>query len=220
MGKTVVQMSESVPVMVLLTLSGGLQDAYSYFVRDRVFANAQTGNIVLMSCELFGGDWRECLRYLIPVLAFASGVLASGLIRAFHPSGGRLHWRQSVLAAEIFLLAAVGLMPESWNWLANALTSFACAMQVEGFRSVSGSAYASTMCIGNLRSGMSHLSEAISRRDRDRLREAAKYGLIILTFALGAGAGGVLSGYLGIRTIWVSCALLCAGFLLMAVRRP
>lgn len=38
---------------------------------DGVFANAQTGNIVLMSHKLFSGDLGGCLRYLVPVLAFA-----------------------------------------------------------------------------------------------------------------------------------------------------
>ena len=32
--------------VALLTLSGGLQDAYTYLRRGKVFANAQTGNIV------------------------------------------------------------------------------------------------------------------------------------------------------------------------------
>ena len=36
------QMSESNIVMTALTLSGGLQDAYSYFVRGKVFG-AYTG---------------------------------------------------------------------------------------------------------------------------------------------------------------------------------
>ena len=37
------QMSEAFSTMVFLTLSGGLQDAYTYCVRGQVFANAQTG---------------------------------------------------------------------------------------------------------------------------------------------------------------------------------
>ena len=50
------QMSEAFSTMVFLTLSGGLQDAYTYCVRGQVFANAQTGNIVLMSQRAFAGD--------------------------------------------------------------------------------------------------------------------------------------------------------------------
>ena len=45
-------MSDSLIIMILLNLSGGTQDACSYFLRDHVFANAQTGNIVLMGCYL------------------------------------------------------------------------------------------------------------------------------------------------------------------------
>ena len=41
------QISESLPIMILLTLSGGFMDAYSYLCRGEVFANAQTGNILL-----------------------------------------------------------------------------------------------------------------------------------------------------------------------------
>ena len=43
------QMSESFLTAVFLSLSGGLQDAYTYLFRGKVFANAQTGNIVLMA---------------------------------------------------------------------------------------------------------------------------------------------------------------------------
>ena len=92
-------------------------------------------------------------------------------------------------------------------------------MQVQSFRSVDGSAYASTMCIGNLRSGMACLSAAIRTRDRTRLQEAGKYGSIILLFALGAGAGSLLTWYIGTRTIWVSCGLLMVSCLLMAADR-
>ena len=43
------QMSESFLTAAFLSLSGGLQDAYTYIYRGHVFANAQTGNIVLLS---------------------------------------------------------------------------------------------------------------------------------------------------------------------------
>ena len=51
-----VQMSEAFVTSVFLALSGGFQDAYTYFTREEVFSNAQTGNIVLMSCLLYTSD--------------------------------------------------------------------------------------------------------------------------------------------------------------------
>ncbi len=46
--KTHGQMSESILTAAFLSISGGLQDAYTYLFRGKVFANAQTGNIVLL----------------------------------------------------------------------------------------------------------------------------------------------------------------------------
>ena len=57
-------MSESFLTAVFLSLSGGLQDAYTYLFRGKVFANAQTGNIVLLSTHLFEGDWGQALHHV------------------------------------------------------------------------------------------------------------------------------------------------------------
>lgn len=64
------QISESLALGIFLTLAGGFQDAYSYNVRDHVFANAQTGNIVLLGQNLASGNLMHALRYLLPLAAF------------------------------------------------------------------------------------------------------------------------------------------------------
>ena len=46
------QMSESIRLGMLLAVSGGFMDAYSYIERDHVFANAQTGNMLLLGVNL------------------------------------------------------------------------------------------------------------------------------------------------------------------------
>ena len=151
------QMSEAFRTVMFLSASGGLQDAYTYIGRGKVFANAQTGNIVLMSQSLFDGDLSRFAHYFIPVLSFALGVAAAECIRLRWRQARRIHWRQLVVLAEIVLLFAVGFFPAGWDIGANALVSFACAMQVQAFRKVHGYPFASTMCIGNLRSGMDAL---------------------------------------------------------------
>ena len=76
-----VQMSEAFVNSAFLALSGGFQDAYTYNVRDEVFSNAQTGNVVLLSQHLLAGDWGIALRYLLPVLSFALGVFLAEKIQ-------------------------------------------------------------------------------------------------------------------------------------------
>ena len=151
------QMSESFLTAAVLSISGGLQDVYTYVSRGEVFANAQTGNIVLFSQNVFACNWELTIRYLVPVLFFAFGVAVATWIRQSFQNAQRLHWRQIILLIEIVLLFLVGFMPEEQNLIANALVSFSCAMQVQSFRKVASYAFASTMCIGNLRSGMEAL---------------------------------------------------------------
>ena len=109
------QMSESMLTAAFIILSGGFQDAYTYFFRGKVYANAQTGNIVLLSQHLFTGDFLKALHYLIPLVAFASGILAAELFREHFQSLKALHWRQMIVLAEILLLFSVGFFPQELN---------------------------------------------------------------------------------------------------------
>ena len=212
-------MSEAFCTAMFLSLSGGLQDVYTYLFRGKVFANAQTGNIVLMAVHAFAGEWGQVLHYLVPLCFFALGVFAAELMHQKLQNLQQLHWRQLVVLCEIVMLFVVGFFPQEWNLMANALVSFACAMQVQSFRKVNGFSYASTMCIGNLRSCTAALSVYFREKKSKQLKQAMYYFGIILMFALGAGIGGNLSIRYGIRMIWVSCGFLMISFLLMFIEK-
>lgn len=209
------QKSESFRLSALLSFSGGLQDAYTYNMRNGVFANAQTGNVVLMSQNFMQGNWYKGLHYMIPLVSFAAGIFLAERIESRFKNNTKIHWRQIILVIEFILLLAVGFMPASFNMVANVLVSFSCAMQVHTFRKVHGYGYASTMCIGNLRSGTESLSQYIRTKEKESLRKALHFFGIILIFAIGAGIGGVISGRLGFGTIWISSAILVVVALMM-----
>jgi uncharacterized membrane protein YoaK (UPF0700 family) len=111
----------------------------------------------------------------------------------------------------------VGFLPETLNTTANAVVSFVCAMQVQTFRKVRGHAYASTMCIGNMRSGTEALCAYFHTRDKEILHKALTYFGVVLLFALGAGVGSTATLHWGAGTIWLSCGLLTVSFLIMFV---
>ena len=193
------------------------RDVYTYLFRGKVFANAQTGNIVLMAVHAFAGEWGRVLHYLVPLCFFALGVFAAELMHQKLQNLQRLHWRQLVVLCEIVMLFVVGFFPQEWNLMANALVSFACAMQVQTFRKMGGYSYASTMCIGNLRSGTAALSVWCREKKPEQLEQALYYFGIIFFFAIGAGIGGILSIRFGLHIIWVSCVFLLISFSLMFV---
>lgn len=206
--KNKIQTSETFVLSAILAMSGGFQDAYTYNVRKEVFSNAQTGNIVLMSQHIMMGDLMKGLSYLFPVVAFALGVLVAERIGHRYKGAKRIHWRQIIVAIEIVILFAVGFIPERYDMLATMLVSFSCSMQVQAFRKVNGYGYASTMCIGNLRSGTESLSIYLREKQHGALKKAAHYYGIIFIFAIGAGIGGICSLHIGIRAIWISSILL------------
>ena len=66
--------SESLPTGSLLAGVGGFLDAYTFVGYGGVFANAQTGNIVLLGVDCQAGHWREATLHIPPVAAFMLGV--------------------------------------------------------------------------------------------------------------------------------------------------
>lgn len=212
------QMSESIFLAVFLTLAGGFQDAYSYNCRGRVFANAQTGNIVLLGQNLAEGNFPATLHYLMPLAAFLAGVYVTEAVREHCGRRERIHWRQIVLGLEIALLLAAGLLPRGLDMAANMMLSFACAMQVDSFRKFKGLPCATTMCIGNMRTAAELLYQYHIKRDRSLLHKCRYYCRMLLVFAAGAALGGVCSRELGTHAIWCAAALLAVGFVLMFFR--
>ncbi len=104
--------------------------------------------------------------------------------------------------------------------MANALVSFACAMQVQTFRKVNGYAFASTMCIGNMRSGMDSLCSWVLNRNRNPA--ALKKILLLLghhpPVCAGRGPGQPTLDLCGAKAIWLSCLLLAVSFCLMFLK--
>lgn len=213
------QMSDSLFNSVFLAFSGGLQDAYTYNTREGVFSNAQTGNVVLMSQYFMEGKWQQGIRFLFPLFAFMFGVLVAENIQKRFRNTKHIHWRQGVLLLEIGLLAIVGFIPQNHNLIATSLVSFTCAMQVQSFRKLGGYAYATTMCIGNLRSGTEALSVYLRNGNKEQLKKVGYYFGVIFFFAVGAGIGGILSVRYGISVIWISCIMLWISFCLIFIEK-
>ena len=209
------QMSETIKLGILLALSGGFMDAYSYIQRDQVFANAQTGNMLLFGVNLSGGNLRGALHYFFPVFAFAIGIAIAELVRA--KERDLLHWRQVAVLFEGIILVGVAFIPLDMNLIANSLTSFACGIQVESIRKIRGNGIATTMCIGNLRSGTQNLCNFIRKKDKEDFKKAVLYYGIIVCFVTGAVIGNFFIHMFHERAILCCSVVLFFAFFLMFI---
>ncbi|MDO5303362.1 MAG: YoaK family protein [Clostridia bacterium] len=212
------QKSESFTVGALLAISGGILDAYTYLCRGKVFANAQTGNIVLVGINSAEGNWKGVFSAMIPVVAFMLGVLVTELTRhrIDNDKLQRIHWRHFNIFLEIALLAIIALIPLGHlDHLVNIVVSFVCSIQVQTFRKVHGNPFATTMCTGNLRSGTEALLNYIRTGNGEAAHKSlCAYGLIGF-FVLGAIVGALLSGHIPVLVIPLVIVIYAVVFLMM-----
>src|SRR5580658_2571934 len=60
-----------------LASAGGFLDGFTYVGHGHVFANAMTGNVVLLGINCLSGSWRTAFKHLPAILAFLVGVSVS-----------------------------------------------------------------------------------------------------------------------------------------------
>lgn len=214
------QMSESFRIGAILAFVGGFFDAYTYIARGGVFANAQTGNMILLAVHLVQREFRHSLYYLVPICAFVCGIFLDEFIKRHFISLRRLHWRQIVILIELLLVIVVAQIPlGNGNLIANVIISFVCALQVQSFRTMHGLPYATTMCTGNLRSGSEQLVRFVFDGDRTAGIKSLWYFSIILIFICGAALGAVMTVRYAAIAVLACCPLLLLTFILLFLQR-
>ncbi|WP_395151016.1 YoaK family protein [uncultured Allofournierella sp.] len=211
-----VESSEALRVAMLLGLSGGFLEVYTYLNRGAVFANAQTGNLALLAMHTVQREWAQALDYLVPIVSFTLGIVITRMVRARgkQKPGRYLHWRQWILLAELTVLWGVGFIPQSegWNRVANICVAFVCSLQYGAFRRIHGQAFATIMCTGNLRSGTEELWQFFATRQKQHLYHALNFYGGILAFMVGAAIGGLACPVLKEQAIWMACLPLVVVF--------
>jgi uncharacterized membrane protein YoaK (UPF0700 family) len=193
----------------LLAATGGLLDAMVYVLHGHVFANAMSGNVILLGVTIFARDWMQAERHLVPILAFVVGVIASRFLRLLP----QFYASVAVLALEMTVLFAAGLLPMSFPEMAfTAIISFTSAFQVSTFRQIENLPYNSTFITGNLRVATEAfvtqflVSDASERQEESA--KARKLFLICGYFLIGALVGAWGAPHLGNKTLWIAEPLL------------
>jgi uncharacterized membrane protein YoaK (UPF0700 family) len=206
---------ESLVVGALLAGVGGYLDAYT-FVGHRVFANAQTGNVVLLGIDAASSHWRTALLRVAPIAAFVVGVLAVEVLESVRRRPIFHRPVRIALAIEIVVLAAVATLPDGSNELATTVpVAFVAAIQFATFKVLGDAPYTTLLVSGNLRSATAATYRWLVRRQPVAERMARWFAVVVGAFAVGALAGGwctrefggtaaaVASGVLLVVLLWL-----------------
>lgn len=93
------------PLLVLLTVTSGLIDAYSYLQFHRIFLANITGNVLFLGFSIGGAKEVLWWASLLGIVAFVVGALLAGRIRFFHGN----HLARHLLLATLLETALLGI---------------------------------------------------------------------------------------------------------------
>jgi len=201
---------QSLANSTLLAVVGGFLDAFTYVGHGHVFANAMTGNVVLLGIYGIAHSWQQSFRHLPPIIAFLMGIC---LARAILLPRLRAFFRYpylSVVSVELAGFAIISLLPEKTPdfWITTSI-AFVASMQVETFRVVNGRNYNSTFTTGNLRSFSEGVFDWIFRNNLEDARSKSfDFGVICVGFFGGAIMGGFATSRYHNLALWIDFVLL------------
>ncbi|AJG98059.1 hypothetical protein LF65_01447 [Clostridium beijerinckii] len=212
--------SESVRLGILLAIVGGFLDAYTFVCRGEVFANAQTGNLVLLGIALTKRNSGQAITALLPILAFVLGVIFTEKIKdikvpsmTFATNAERI-----ILIIEIIVLFIIGFVPTTVPHIFVIVPiAFVSSVQIASFGKLIDSPYSTAMCTGNLRSASQAAYKAFIEKDKKLALKSIRYLVIIFFFIVGAFLGGILTLHVGGKSIWFAVVILIISVVLFSI---
>jgi uncharacterized membrane protein YoaK (UPF0700 family) len=100
-------------VSATLAAAGGFLDGFTYVGHGHVFANAMTGNVVLLGADAISGSWTRSLHHLLPILMFLSGVATASAMRLPRFRRTVRQPELVVLTIEMLLLLVLSFLPRA-----------------------------------------------------------------------------------------------------------
>lgn len=212
-------LSERIIFGILLSVAGGLMDAYSYLARGGVFATGQTGNFVCIAVRLAQGDLWKALNHVVPIVFFFLGIFLSQHLHYIKGEVLNPRWKRTVLLVEVGVFLIVGAMPAAVpDMLVNAMISFGAAMQYCCFNKLEyNGTYATVFATGNLRFCAETMHRSIFYKDREAFRKCLRYMIVLTAFFGGVVLGVFLKPVLELRMAWVISLMLFVCWLTLQV---
>ncbi|WP_439030038.1 YoaK family protein [Gordonia terrae] len=203
---------------LLITAACGFLDSYTFLSRGGVFANAQTGNVILLALNLSERRWYQASGHLWPILAFLVGV-----VLAVHVKAGRfdrllIYPIRVTMALQVAILVVIGFVPTSVpHSYVTIPIAFITAMQIELFRNIGDLNYIAVATTGNLmRLVEAGYGVAVDRTSESR-RALTVYARVVGAFAGGALIGAICTQVMGGHAAWVPAGFLAVTLLLFVL---
>ncbi len=182
-------------VAMLLAITSGGIDAYTFIEQGGVFAGLQTGNSILFGISLANHDFTQSLKYIFSIAFFALGIL---IIKVMQRKMDSINTRKvTIMFYEIAIVLIVGLLVKSGQHvLIVGLLSLVSAAQLQEFKLLKGNPFNPLMMTGNISKIANNAYLALVDHDKKAKSLLIDTIMVITSFILGTFIMGVIDHYL------------------------
>lgn len=211
--------SDSYIIAAILFFIGGYQNTYTYLNCGKIFANLQTGNMVLMSINFAEGNYMTALRYIVPLSCFVLGCIVGTIVNIKLKDHFKMHWRSPLLLIEMLCVLIVGFIPDEYDLVSAGIITFNSALSLQAFRTVENRPLPTTMMIGNMRKCVDHLTRYLILHKKEDLKEFWIVFTLLLIFLLSCMSMAFINPYLKLKSIFVLIPLYIFAILYIEIDR-
>lgn len=211
------EIREKLRVAILMSLSAGFMDGFTFFHYNGRFAGAQTGNMIQAGVALAQGKWFTFIDFLIPVFFFMAGVMFKNFYSRYlvnrHKFDALYLLIVQLVGLTVFSVAYATFLHIPNTWCVGVL-SFFTAIQFDTFNHAHGLTYTSVFNTGNLKVFSLNLAQWIMTKNEENLHVVRVLGSIIPSFLIGAASATIAGNYFGSWTLLGSSLLMFIVFMI------
>ncbi|WP_054605518.1 YoaK family protein [Apilactobacillus kunkeei] len=189
-------------IAILLAMTSGGIDAYTFIEQGGVFAGLQTGNSILFGISLANHDFAQSLKYIFSIIFFALGIL---IIKVMQRKLDSINTRKVIIMCyEIAVIMIVGLLvKDTSSVLIVGLLSLVSAAQLQEFKLLKGNPFNPLMMTGNISKIANNAYLALVDHDKKAKSLLIDTIMVITSFILGTFIMGIVDHYLSAYSVLV-----------------
>nr|WP_249419524.1 YoaK family protein [Apilactobacillus waqarii] len=189
-------------IAILLAITSGGIDAYTFIEQGGVFAGLQTGNSILFGISLANHDFAQSLKYIFSIIFFALGIV---IIKVMQRKLDSINTRKVIIMFyEIVVIMIVGLLvKDTSSVLIVGLLSLVSAAQLQEFKLLKGNPFNPLMMTGNISKIANNAYLALVDHDKKAKSLLVDTIMVITSFILGTFIMGIVDHYLNAYSVLV-----------------
>ncbi|MDO4689874.1 MAG: YoaK family protein [Fusobacterium sp.] len=191
-----------------LVFVGGYLGGFTFSLKGKLFVNAQTGNMILLSSGIGNFDSLVIKNTFILLLVyFIALMLAEYLSKKINEKKNYI-WERFLLIFSLIVTLVLGFLPENIAFEVFLYPiAFIVAMQFATFEKAHGMGMATGFCTNHLKQTATNLVRYLRTKNKEKLIFSLSHLIMIISFISGASLAFYLSSVFFNRSIWLATFL-------------